>query len=109
MRGRRRLLGAEAVELPEPRAAEERLPFVRREAQHRPAGILAVAEADRATGQVRHLHAVAVGETQRALNPARTRIRRLGRTFERSSTHNYLTDCRNFPKVYVMYARHHLK
>jgi hypothetical protein len=38
--GLRGLLGTEAVKLPEPRAAEERLPLVRREAQYRARGSL---------------------------------------------------------------------
>ena len=58
-----RSLRAEAVELAVSRAAEDGMPFVRREPENWPLGIPAVAKADRATGQARHLHAVAVGET----------------------------------------------
>lgn len=70
-----RSLRTEAVELAVSRAAEEGVPFVGREPQYRPPGVPAVAKADGATRQARHLNAVAVGETQRALNPVRTRIR----------------------------------
>jgi Arginase family len=67
-----RSLPAEAVELPVPHAAEKGMPLIRRELQDRPSGIPAVANADLATGQARHLDAVTVGITQRALDPVRT-------------------------------------
>ena len=67
-----RCLAAEVVEFPVSRAAEKGMPFVRRESENRPVRIPAVSQADRATGQVRHLDAIAVGETKGALNPVRT-------------------------------------
>jgi hypothetical protein len=57
------------AELPVPRAAEERMPLAWREPEDRAAGVLAVAHADPAIRQARHLDAVAVGEAQRALDP----------------------------------------
>jgi hypothetical protein len=48
------------------------MPFVRCKSENRPLGVPAVANSDLAIGQARHLHAVAVGEAQRALNPVRT-------------------------------------
>ena len=65
-------LPVETVEFPVSYAAEKSMPLVRREPEDRPCGVPAVANADLATGQARHLDAVAVGETQRALNPVRT-------------------------------------
>src|SRR5690348_12862977 len=62
---------AEAVKLSLPHASEERVPFAGGEAKNRAIGVLAVANADLALGQVRHLDAVTVGETQRTLNPLR--------------------------------------
>jgi hypothetical protein len=53
-------------------AAEERAPFARREAEHRAAGVPAVADPDDAIGQARHFDAVAGGETEGALHPERT-------------------------------------
>jgi hypothetical protein len=68
----RRRLPGETVELPVPHPAEESTPLLRREPQNRPGAIPAVADADRATGQAGDLDAVAVGVTQRALDPVRT-------------------------------------
>ena len=65
-----RSLPAETVEFPVSHAAEKSVPFVRGESENRPSGIPAIADADLARGQARHLNAVAVGETQRALDPA---------------------------------------
>jgi Domain of unknown function (DUF397) len=65
-------LRAEAVEFAVSYAAEESVPLRRREPQDRSCGVPAVAHANRATGQARHLDAVAVGVTQRALDPVRT-------------------------------------
>ena len=48
------------------------MPLVRREPEERPCGVPAVANADLATGQARHLDTIAVGVTQRALNPVKT-------------------------------------
>jgi hypothetical protein len=48
------------------------VPLRRREPQDRSCGVPAVADADRAAGQARHLDAVAVGVTQRTLDPVRT-------------------------------------
>jgi hypothetical protein len=62
---------AEAVELAVLHAADEGVPLVRREAENRPAGVAAVANADLASGQVRHLNAVAVRVAQRAFHPLR--------------------------------------
>ena len=63
---------AEAVEFAVSYAAEESVPLRRREPQDRSRGVPAVADADRAAGQARHLDAVAVGVTQRTLDPVRT-------------------------------------
>src|ERR1700732_2837488 len=63
------------VEFPVSYAPEKGMPLIRREPQDRPRGIPAVAEADLTPGQTRHLDAVAGGVAQRALDPARTRIR----------------------------------
>lgn len=68
-----RLLPAETVEFSVSCASEESMPFVRREPENRPFGVPAVAYTDLAIGQARDLDAVAVGETQRALNPVRSR------------------------------------
>ena len=67
-----RSLNADAVEFPVSDAAEKNKPLVRREPEDRPSGVPAVANADLATGQARHLDAVAVGVAQRALDPLRT-------------------------------------
>ena len=64
-----RALAAEAVELPVSHAAEKIMPLVWRELQDRPVGVPAVADADLAAWQARHLDAVSVGVTQRALYP----------------------------------------
>jgi len=55
---------AEPVEFPVPHAPEKCAPFVRREPEDRALGVLAVAKADPAIRQARHLDAVAVGEAQ---------------------------------------------
>ncbi len=65
-------LPVETVEFPVSYASEKSVPLVRREPEDRPSGVPAVANADLATGQARHLYAVAVGVTQRALNPVKT-------------------------------------
>jgi hypothetical protein len=65
-------LTAEAVEFPVSDAAEKSVPLVRCENQDWPYGVPAVANADLATGQARHLDAVAVRVTQGALNPVKT-------------------------------------
>lgn len=80
-----RSLLAEAVEFSVPDASEKGMPFVRCESENQPCGVPAVAHADPAIGQTRHLDAVTVGETQGALNPVRTRL--FGRTSERGSFH----------------------
>jgi hypothetical protein len=64
----------EPVEFTEPRAVEESIPLCRRELQDRPLRVPAVADTDRTAGQARHLHAVAVGETERTLNPDRVHL-----------------------------------
>ncbi len=69
--GPQRSLAAEPVELPGPHAPEECAPLVRREPENGAFGVLAVANADPAVGQARHLDAVAVGETQRTFDPGR--------------------------------------
>jgi hypothetical protein len=66
-------LPAESVEFSVSYAAEKCMPFVRREPEKRTFGVPAVADTDLAPGQARHLDAVAVGETQGALDPVRTR------------------------------------
>jgi hypothetical protein len=65
-------LPVETVEFPFSYASEKSMPLVRREPEDRPSGVPAVTNADLATGQARHLDAVAVGVTQRALNPVKT-------------------------------------
>jgi hypothetical protein len=65
-------LPVETVEFPVSYAAEKSMPLVRREPEDRPSRVPAVANGDLATGQARHLDAVAVGVTQRALNPEKT-------------------------------------
>ena len=80
-------LPAETVEFPVPYAAEKGMPLVRREPEDRPCGVPAVANADLATGQARHLDTIAVGVTQRALNPVKTGTPPFVRTPERSASH----------------------
>ena len=67
-----RLLPAEAVEFSVLCASEKSMPFVRCKSENWPLGVPAVAYADLAVGQARHLDAVTVGETERALDPVRT-------------------------------------
>jgi hypothetical protein len=86
-RARAEALPAEAVEFPVPDAAEEGVPLVRREHQDRPSGVSAVANADLAAWQARHLDAVAVGVAQGALDPVRTRTRPFAPAAERSASH----------------------
>jgi len=69
-------LRAEAVELAVLNATDERVPFVRREAENRACSVPAVPDANFAAGQARYLNAVTVRETQRAFHP-------FGLTFER--------------------------
>ena len=57
-------LPAETVEFPVSYASDKSMPLVRREPEDRPSGVPAVTNADLATGQARHLDAVAVGVTQ---------------------------------------------
>lgn len=63
------------------------MPFVRGKPENRSSGISAVANANAAIGEARHLDAVSVGETQRALNPVSTRLRIFGRTSECRPSH----------------------
>jgi hypothetical protein len=65
-------LPAETVEFPVSYASEKSMPLVQREPEDRPPGVPAVTNADLATGKARHLDAVAVGVTQRALSPVKT-------------------------------------
>lgn len=65
-------LPAETVEFPVSHTPEKSVPLVRREAEDWPSEDPAVANADLTAGQARYLDAVAVGITQRALNPVRT-------------------------------------
>ena len=74
--GRVSALRAEAVELAVLNATDERVPFVRREAENCACSVPAVPDANFAAGQARYLNAVTVRETQRALHP-------FGLTFER--------------------------
>lgn len=67
-----RSLPAETVEFPVSYASEKSMPLVRLEPEDRPSGVPAVANADLASGQARYLDAIAVGVTQRALNPVKT-------------------------------------
>jgi hypothetical protein len=67
-----RSLPAETVELTVSHASEERAPFARRKLQNQTIGVPAVADTDPAIEQAGYFDAVAVGETQGALHPART-------------------------------------
>lgn len=82
-----RSLPAEAVEFTVPYTTEKRVPFVRRESEDRPLGVPAVANTDLIAGQASHLDAVASGETEGTLYPARTCTRLFGRALERRSSH----------------------
>ena len=82
-----RSLPAETVKFSVSHAAEKGMPLVRREPEDRPCGVPAVANADLATGQARHLDAIAVGVAQRALNPVRTRTQPFVWTPERKASH----------------------
>jgi hypothetical protein len=64
-------LSGEAVEFPISDASEKSTPLVRREPEDRSCRVPAVANADLAIWQARHLDAIAVGVTQRALNPVK--------------------------------------
>jgi hypothetical protein len=86
-RARTEALPAEAVEFPVPYAAEEGMPLVRREHKDRSCGVSAVANADFAAWQARHLDTVAVGVAQGALDPVRTRTRPFAPAAERSASH----------------------
>ena len=77
----------ETVEFPVSDAADKSVPLGRREPQHRAGGVPAVADADLATRQVSHLDTIAVGVTQRALQPVRTGTRSFTRTPERGAFH----------------------
>jgi hypothetical protein len=81
------LLPAEIIEFPVSYASEKSMPFVRCKSENRPFGIPAVTDTDLTIGQVRYFNAVAVGETQGALNPVRTPTRSFGYAFERRSSH----------------------
>jgi hypothetical protein len=85
---------AEAIEFSVSHTAEKRVPFVGCKSENRPSGVPAVADADLAFGKARYLYAVAVRETQRALNPVKTSTWPFGRISVRRSSHRrYLTDC----------------
>jgi hypothetical protein len=62
-------LAAELVELAVPDAPEERLPLIGGEPEDRAPAVPAVPDADRASGLVRYLHAVAVRPAQAGLDP----------------------------------------
>ena len=78
---------AETIEFSVSYAAEKRMPFIGRKSENRPSGVPAVADADLAFGKARHLYAVAVGETQRTLNPVKTSTWPFGRISARRSSH----------------------
>jgi hypothetical protein len=61
----------ETIEFSVSRSAEERMPFVRGKPENRAFRVLAVTNTDHSVRQARHLDAVAVGETQGALDPVR--------------------------------------
>jgi hypothetical protein len=63
------ILSAEQVELSLACAAEKCMPFVRSEPEHWARGILGIADADPTIGQAGNLDTVAIGETQRTLDP----------------------------------------
>src|SRR5215831_8191401 len=62
-------LPAKLVEFPTACAAEKCMPFTRSEPEHRAGRVLGIADADPAIGQAGHLDTVAVGKTQRTLDP----------------------------------------
>jgi hypothetical protein len=59
------------VELSVSYASDKSVPFARCEPEHRAIRVLAVPNADLASRQAGHLDAVAIGETQTALDPVR--------------------------------------
>jgi len=63
------ILSAEPVKLSLACAAEKCMPFVRSEPKHWAGGVLGIADADPAIGQAGNLDTVAIGETQRTLDP----------------------------------------
>jgi hypothetical protein len=63
--------GAWTVKLAVTDAAEEGVPFGLSKSQYQPFRILAVADTDGAPVKARHLDAVSVRETKRALHPVR--------------------------------------
>jgi hypothetical protein len=63
--------GAWTVELAVTDATEEGVPFGLSKSQYQPFRILAVADTDGAPVKARHLDAVSVRETERALHPVR--------------------------------------
>jgi len=63
------ILYAEPVKLSLACAAEKCMPFVRSEPKHWAGGVLGIADADPAIGQAGNLDTVAIGETQRTLDP----------------------------------------
>src|ERR1039458_8700666 len=92
-----RSLPDETVEFPVSYAAEKSMPLVRREPEDQPLRVPAVTDADLTTRQSCHLDAIAVGVTQRALNPVKTRTRPFMRTPERNAFHVNLTGRCLFP------------
>src|SRR5215471_2650299 len=75
-----RTLLAELVEFSISSAAKKGMPFARGEPEHRAGGVLGITYADLAAGQAGYLDAVAVGKTQRTLDPGQTYARRPFRT-----------------------------
>jgi hypothetical protein len=91
---------AETIEFSVSYTTEKRVPFIGCKSENRPSGVPAVADADLARGKARHLYAVAVGETQRALYPVKTSTWPFGRISVRRSSHRwYLTDCWRSPEM----------
>ena len=91
---------AETIEFSVSYAAEKRVPFIGCKSENRPGGVPAVADADFALGKARHLDTVAVGETQRALNPVKTSTWPFGRISVHRTSHRwYLTDCRRLSEI----------
>jgi hypothetical protein len=85
------ILSAEPVKLSLACAAEKCMPFVRGEPEHWAGWVLGIADADPAIGQAGNLDTVAIGETQRTLDPGQTRTGRRFRAVPQRRTSHVLT------------------
>lgn len=77
----------ETIEFSVAYPTEKRLPLVRRKPQDQALSVLAVADTYLTARQVRHLNAIAVGETQGALHPVRAAARPPQAVPKRRSSH----------------------